>query len=48
MMGTIWHEAERAQHDMQRLFNVFGASGTTIFCTCYQCAHIQCKDFLIL
>lgn len=28
-MGTIRHEAERAQHDMQRLFNVFGASGST-------------------
>ncbi|WP_236029015.1 DUF7134 domain-containing protein [Bifidobacterium miconisargentati] len=28
-MGTIRHEAERAQHDMQRLFSVFGArSGT--------------------
>ncbi|UVT06683.1 histidine kinase [Bifidobacterium breve] len=28
-MGTIRHEAERAQYDMQRLFNVFGASGNT-------------------
>ena len=28
-MSTIRHEAERAQRDMQRLFNVFGASGST-------------------
>lgn len=28
-LSTIRHEAERAQRDMQRLFNVFGASGST-------------------
>ena len=31
------------QYSLQSLFKF-----TTIFRTCYQCAHIQCKDFLIL